>query len=58
MGIRGQLKAAYNASYYQRRKAQRLLLAHNREVLAQPALLTDRVQPLRRTLLRMPKVRP
>jgi hypothetical protein len=47
------MSRAANAAYYLRRKAQRLLLAHNRAVLAQPALLTTRIQPLRRTLLRL-----
>ncbi len=41
--------------YNQRRKAARRLAAHNREVLAQPALLTDRLQPLRRPVLRLKK---
>lgn len=48
-------RAQSQAAYYLRRKAQRVLLAHNRAVLAQPALLTDRIQPLRRPTLRLPR---
>ncbi len=41
--------------YYQRMKARRRLAAKLEAQLAQPALLTDRIQPVRRLLLRLPR---